>query len=330
MTRTWRCTPPAHVDHRRRVGIVVFDGVKMLDLAGPAEVFVEATGDAAGYDLVFLSPDGAEVTTSIGARVAVECAAAEGGRFDTVIIPGSDQPPATFLNDRLLGAVQALAMDTRRLVSICSGAFLLAELGLLDGRRATTHWKHTAELARRFPAVKVDPDSIWVRDGCVYTSAGVAAGIDLALALVEEDLGADAARHAARTLLVYMRRAGGQTQFSTSLQGPAPRSAAVTAVVDLVRSDLSHPYTVQDLARYANVSTRSLTRLFRSELEVSPAEYLAMVRFGFARDMLDAGHSVTGAAIQAGYGSSETMRRAFVDRLGISPRTYQRRFSSTT
>lgn len=314
---------------RRRVGILVFDGVKMLDLAGPAEVFVEATDGEAGYELVFLSPDGADVVTSVGTTVAVSGTATGAGEFDTVIVPGSDRPPVDFVIGGLLDAVAVLADGARRVVSICSGAFLLAELGLLDGRRATTHWKHTEQLARRYPAVKVDPDSIWVRDGCMYTSAGVAAGIDLALALVEEDLGADVARHVAQTLLVYMRRSGGQSQFSASLQGPAPRTAIVSSVVDLIHADPSRPYTVQELASVANVSTRSLTRLFRAELEASPAEYLAYVRFGFARDMLDAGHSVTDAALEAGYGSSESMRRAFVDRLGISPRTYQRRFSTT-
>ena len=307
----------------------MYDGVKMLDLAGPAEVFVEATDGNVGYELVFLSPDGAEVVTSVGTTVAVSGPAAGAGPFDTLVVPGSDRPPAGFVTGRLLDAVAALAGEARRLVSICSGAFLLAELGLLDGRRATTHWKHTEELARRYPAVKVDPDSIWVRDGCVHSSAGVAAGIDLALALVEEDLGADTARHVAQTLLVYLRRAGGQSQFSASLQGPAPRTAIVSSVVDLICSDPSRPYTVQELASFANVSTRSLTRMFRAELEASPAEYLGFVRFGFARDMLDAGHSVTDAATEAGYGSGESMRRAFIDRLGISPRTYQRRFATT-
>ena len=313
----------------RRIGILVFDGVKLLDLAGAAEVFNEATEGATAYDVVFVSPTGAEATTSVGARIAVQCSAADAGPLDTVIIPGSDIAPVKFVTEDVLAAATTLARGTRRLVSICSGAFVLAQLGLLDGRRATTHWKHTAELARRFPAVEVEPDSIWVRDGDVYTSAGVVAGVDLALALVEEDLGADEARRVAQTLLVYLQRAGGQSQFSASLRGPAPTSAVVRSVVDLIQADPAAIYSVQGLASYAKVSPRSLTRLFRAELDASPAEYLAFVRFGIARDKLDAGYSVTDAAIESGYGSSESMRRAFIERLGISPRKYQRRFRST-
>ncbi|GAB2840512.1 GlxA family transcriptional regulator [Actinocorallia aurea] len=313
---------------RRRIGLLVFDGVKMLDFAGPAEVFVEANQSLDAYDVVLVSADGQDVSTSIGARVTVSCAAHEAGRFDTVVIPGSELPPDVFVTPEVLGAAEALAKNTRRLTSICSGAFVLAGLGLLDGKRATTHWKFTRDLERRYPKVRVEPDSIFVRDGATYTSAGVAAGVDLALALVEEDHGADAARAVAQSLLVYMQRAGGQSQFSASLSGPAPRTPLVRAVADLVWAEPAHPYTVRELAARAGVSVRHLTRLFRAELESSPAEYVAFVRFSVARDKLDAGLTVTEAAIAAGYGGSEAMRRAFVARLGISPRKYQQRFRS--
>ncbi|MFB4296553.1 GlxA family transcriptional regulator [Actinomadura sp. NTSP31] len=319
--------PPAL---RRRIGFLVFDGVKMLDFAGPAEVFVEANqASAASYEVVLVSPDGGDVTTSIGARVAVRCAAGAGGRFDTVVIPGSELPPAAFVTPEVLAATRILAAGTRRLTSICSGAFVLAELGLLDGKRATTHWKFTDALARRHPEVRVEPDSLFIREGNTYTSAGVAAGVDLALALVEEDHGADAAREVAQALLVYMQRPGGQSQFSASLAGPVPRSPLVRAVADLVWADPARPYTVQELATHARVSVRHLTRLFRAELQTSPAEYVAFVRFCLAREKLDAGHTVTAAAAATGYGSYEAMRRAFVTRLGISPKKYQQRFRST-
>ncbi|WP_328395400.1 GlxA family transcriptional regulator [Nocardia sp. NBC_00416] len=314
---------------RRRIGVLVFDGVKTLDFVGPAEVFVEANQAVPGYEVVLVSPDGNSVQTSIGVRIEVSAAAADAGRFDTVVIPGSELPPSKFITPELLAAARHLSWNTRRLASICSGAFVPAELGFLDGRRTTTHWKFGADLARRFPAVTVEPDSIFVRDGNLYSSAGVAAGIDLALALVEEDHGADIARRVAQLLVVHLQRAGGQSQFSASLSGPAPRSPLVRKVVDLICADPAFPHTVQTLADHARVSVRHLTRLFRAELEHSPAEYVAFIRFGVARDMLHAGHSVTEAAMAAGYGSSEALRRAFVARLGVSPRKYQQRFRST-
>ncbi|MEV6773156.1 GlxA family transcriptional regulator [Nocardia sp. NPDC051030] len=314
---------------RRRVGILVFDGVKMLDFVGPAEVFVEANQAVAGYEVVLISADGRDVQTSIGARIEVSCAAVDAGRFDTIVIPGSELPPAKFVTPELLEAARHLSWNTRRIASICAGAFVLADLGLLDGRRATTHWKFTADLARRYPAISVEPDAIFVRDGNLYSSAGVAAGVDLALALVEEDHGPDIARRVAQLLVVYMQRSGGQSQFSASLSGPVPRSPLVRSVVDLICADPAFPHTVQSLAEHARVSARHLTRLFRSELERSPVEYVAFIRFGLARDLLHAGRSVTEVAMTAGYGSSEALRRAFVARLGISPRKYQQRFRST-
>ncbi|UAK32795.1 DJ-1/PfpI family protein [Nocardia asteroides] len=314
---------------RKRVGILVFDGVKMLDFAGPAEVFVEANQSVAGYEVVLVSADGKDAQTSIAARIEVSCAVADAGRFDTVVIPGSELPPGKFVTPEVLAAARHLACNTRRLASVCSGAFVVADLGLFDGRRATTHWKFAADLARRYSSIEVDPDAIFVRDGNLYSSAGVAAGVDLALALVEEDHGADVARRVAQSLVVYMQRAGGQSQFSASLSGPVPRSPLVRGVVDLICADPAYPHTVQTLAAHARVSVRHLTRLFRAELERSPAEYVSFIRFGMARDMLHAGYSVTEAAMAAGYGGSEALRRAFVARLGISPSKYQQRFRST-
>lgn len=315
---------------RKRVGVLVFDGVKMLDFVGPAEVFVEANQAVPRYEVVLISADGRDVQTSIGARVQVGCAAADADRFDTVVIPGSELPPEKFVTSELLAATRQLIGKTRRVASICSGAYVLAELGLLDGRRATTHWKFAGDLARRFPAIAVEPDAIFVRDGNLYSSAGVAAGMDLALALLEEDHGADLARQVAQSLVVYMQRAGGQSQFSASLSGPTPRSPLLRGVVDLICADPAFPHTVQSLAAHARVSVRHLTRLFRTELERSPAEYVAFIRFGMARDILHTGCSVTEAAMAAGYGSSEALRRAFVARLGISPSKYQQRFRSTS
>lgn len=329
MTTTTSLVPGAPARPRRRIGILLFDGVKALDYVGPAEVFVEANQAVDGYEVVLLSPTGADVATSLGGRVTVQSSALAGGRFDTVIIPGSEQPPSVFASGAVLEATQVLARRTRRLVSICSGAFVLAMLGELDGRRATTHWKFTDELLRRFPKVSVQPDAIFTRDDLVYTSAGVAAGIDLALALVEEDHGADVARQVAQLLLVYMQRSAGQSQFSTSLRASAPQTSVVRRVIELIESDPAAPHSVRQLAKHVSVSERHLTRLFRDELDSSPAEYLSALRFDLARAGLEAGCSVTQAALDAGFSSGEALRRTFVARLGISPSKYQRHFRTT-
>jgi len=314
---------------RKRIGILLFDGVKTLDFVGPAEVFVEANQGVDGYDVVLLSPDGKDVATSIGTRIGVHSAAATAGEFDTVMIPGSEQHPRDFVTPEVLAAARLLSGRTRRLASICSGAFVLAELGALAGRRATTHWKFTDDLAKRYPDITVDPDAIFVRDGDVYSSAGVAAGIDLTLALVEEDHGADVARQVSQLLLVYMQRSGGQSQFSAPLRAPTPQTRTVRNIVEVIERDPSHPFTLAELASRANISVRHLTRLFRDELDSSPSEYIGELRFDSAKVCLEGGATVAEAASHAGFGSTEALRRAFIARLGISPSQYQKRFRTT-
>jgi len=315
---------------RRRIGILLFDGVKMLDFVGPAEVFVEANQRVDGYELVMLSHDGADIQSSMGVRVGVQAAAADGGHFDTVIVPGSEYAPQVYDGAPVRDAIALLASRTRRMTSICSGAFALAATGLLDGKSATTHWKFAAHLAEQYPSVDVRPDSIFVRDGLTYTSAGVAAGIDLALALVEEDHGADVARSVAQLLLVYMQRSGGQSQFSASLRANPPRTAVARAVADYVNSDPSRPSTLRDLAAHANVSTRHLTRVMRDELGMTPLEYVNSMRLELATGYLESGASVAQSAALVGYSTPVAFRRAFVAKLGITPSEYQRRFQTTS
>ncbi|KHK97762.1 AraC family transcriptional regulator [Microbacterium mangrovi] len=312
----------------RRIAFLLFDGVKSLDYVGPAEVFVEANQAVHGYDVVMLSPDGRDVSTSLGGTVSVQGAASDAGEFDTVIVPGSELPPCDFARTPLTDAAADLVSRSRRVVSVCSGAFVLAEIGVLDGRRATTHWKFAPELARRYPRVHVEPDLIFVRDGDVSTSAGVAAGIDLALALVEDDHGADVARHVAQLLLVYLQRPGGQSQYSVPLRARARPASIVRRATDLVDADPARAWTVPDLAALVAVSPRHLTRRFRDELGQSPAGYVTAVRFDLARVHLEAGANVTETAALSGYGSAEALRRVFIARLGISPSQYQRRFRS--
>lgn len=314
---------------RHRVGFLVFDGMKLLDVAGPAEVFSEANLFGGRYEVVIVSPDGRPVTTSIGVQMPVAGSAADAEPFDTVMVSGGDIFPTAPVGDALRTAAQLLASRTTRMASICTGAFVLAAAGILDGRRATTHWKHTALLGRLHPEIDVQPDAIHVRDGAISTSAGVSAGIDLALAMVEEDHGADLARRVAQSLVVFMQRAGGQSQFSASLQGPAPRSSALRGVTDLVTSDPAREYSVTILADHANMSVRHLTRLFHEELDTTPSKFVETIRFDAAKAALASGYSVTESAQRAGFGTSETLRRVFIGRIGVPPTTYQQRFATT-
>jgi transcriptional regulator GlxA family with amidase domain len=216
------------------------------------------------------------------------------------------------------------------MASICTGSFILAEAGLLSGRRATTHWRHAALLARAFPDVEVEPDAIFVRDGDVFTSAGVSSGIDLALALVEQDYGSGLVRDVARSLVVYLKRAGGQSQFSVLVEADPPPESALRAATDAVAAAPAADHSVKNLAARASLSTRQLTRLFQSELGQTPARYVETVRVDAARAALDAGRSVGDAAQLAGFGSAETLRRVFVNRLGVSPKAYRDRFRTTS
>nr|AGU12066.1 putative amidotransferase [uncultured organism] len=314
---------------RPRIGILLFDQVKMLDFAGPAEVFFEAGQRSAGYEIVMLSVDGKDVVTSMGVRVGVHASVEEAGEIDTFIVPGTESALTVFSDHRLLEAVRRLAGRARRVAGVCTGAFALAATGLLDGRAATTHWKFTSQIAARFPRVELHPEAIFIRDGDVYTSAGVAAGIDLALALLEEDHGAEVARAVAQLLLVHMKRSGNQSQFSALLSGPVARTPLVKLVTEHVAEDPSRPYTASGLAARANVSVRHLNRMMRDEVGMSPIEYVGSLRLDLAVSYLDSGATVAEAAASAGYSTPVALRRAFVARFTITPSEYQRRFQST-
>ncbi|MFG2356469.1 GlxA family transcriptional regulator [Streptomyces sp. NPDC048521] len=311
------------------VGVLVFDGMKMLDLTGPAEVFSEANRYGAHYRLTVVSPSGKAVSTSIGMLVPVDAEVADAPAFDTLLVVGGDRLPEAPIEPDLSAATGALAFKAGRVASVCTGAFLLGAAGLLDGKRATTHWQHTAALARRHPKARVEPDALFVKDSTTYTSAGVTAGIDLALALLEGDHGPDLARRVARSLVVYMQRSGGQSQFSASLQGPAPRTPVLRLVQDAVQADPTADHSLEALAARARVSPRHLSRMFRSELDTTPMKYVELIRFDRAKALLDSGHNATEAAAMSGFPSYESLRRAFARHLGVSPTAYQHRFAST-
>jgi transcriptional regulator GlxA family with amidase domain len=229
----------------------------------------------------------------------------------------------------LLQWVIRLSRNVRRLGSICSGAFLLAETGLLDGRRATTHWAHAKEFAARFPKVLLDPDPIWLRDGNIYTSAGVTAGMDLALALVEEDLGSKVALAVARQLVLFLRRPGGQSQFSRLLEAQASTRGALREVLVWAVENLDEDLSVENLALHARMSRRNFTRVFTAELGKSPAHYIEQLRIEAARQLLeDSRENLEEVASACGFSSAELMRRAFLRSVGITPSEYRERFRS--
>lgn len=310
-----------------RVGVLLFPGVTLLDVAGPAEVFSEANRYGADYRVITCSTDGRPVRSSTGIQLAADAPVSAIADLDTVLLPGSEDLAMLPIEPDLVQAAGQLARGAGRVASICTGAFLLAATGRLDCRRATTHWRYGAALARR---VTVELDAIFVADGPIATSAGVTAGIDLALAMVERDQGPQLTRDVAKSLVVFLQRPGGQSQFSAPSRTPRPRSRPLRALLDAVAADPAGRHSVPRLAAAAGMSPRHLTRLFRSELGVTPARYVERLRLEAAQLLLEAGHSVGSAAERSGFGSDESLRRAFVTHLGVPPATYRRRFASTT
>ena len=305
------------------VVIVLYEGVQSLDVSGPAEVFA-----AAGHHVRTVSSDGVPVRSMSGLTLVPDgdLASAEGD-IDTLVVAGGNGTVEALADQRLIAWIAEAAGRSRRVTSVCSGAFLLAEAGLLDGRRATTHWSVCHALAELYPAVTVETDPIYVRDGDVWTSAGVTAGMDLALALVEDDHGRDAALAIARRFVLFLRRPGNQAQFSAQL-------TAQTAERDVLQDIQAHiadrpgaDLSVDALATRAGMSVRNFARSFRAEVGTTPARYVERVRVEAARRLLeetDAG--VDAIAATCGFGTAETMRRAFVRALHVPPAEYRRRF----
>jgi transcriptional regulator GlxA family with amidase domain len=311
------------------VTVLAYDGVRLLDVTAPLEVFGTAESMGGAYTPTLCSPTGDPVRTSSGTRLLVDAAVADIDAVHTLIVPGSVDLPRYGPPAGLVAGTVALAAVSERIASVCTGAFVLARAGLLDGRRATTHWRHAALLARRHRAITVEPDAIFVRDGDVYTSAGVTAGIDLALALVEADEGADLAREVARDLVVFLRRPGGQSQFSVPSRTPTAADDPLRPVLAAVAADPAADHSLPILARLAGFSPRHLTRLFHDRVGATPAGYVEAVRVEVAQALLESGATVTAAAVRSGLGSDESLRRAFLRRLGVTPSAYRARFEST-
>jgi transcriptional regulator GlxA family with amidase domain len=322
----------------RHVVLFGFEGVQLLDLAGPADVFdaasrvVKANGVEPAYRLTIATAGGGAVRASSGMRIEADAdlAAVDPGEVDTLLIAGGRGRVALEDSD-LVAALPGVAAGARRVGSVCGGAFLLAAAGLLDGRRVTTHWAGCDELARRYPAVTVEPDRIYVRDGHVITSAGVTAGIDLALALVEDDHGIEVARTVARWLVVFLQRPGGQSQFSQRLAAPVPSESPIRPLVDGIVADPAGDHRVPALAARASLSERQLSRLFVKQAQTTPARFVERIRVEAARERLEqSGASVDAVAAGCGFGSAETMRRAFLRVLGVGPGEYRQRFGNSS
>ncbi|WOX15152.1 AraC family transcriptional regulator [Streptomyces sp. N50] len=249
------------------VTVLVFPGVRLLDVTGPIEVFASAGEFGGRYRVRLVSEDGTGVITSSGTRIGADLAVDDVREpYDVLVVPGGPEWETAIKDETLLDAVRRLHGMARCTASVCTGAFLLAAAGLLRGRRAVTHWRQSRQLAVRFPSVRVQPDAIFVRDGPMMTSAGVSAGIDLSLALVEEHFGAEVARAVAKDMVVFMRRPGGQSQFSVRSQLPYSRLEMLRRLLDAVAADPGAEHTLAAMSRRAGVSVRHMSRLFEEEL----------------------------------------------------------------
>ncbi|KIH99744.1 AraC family transcriptional regulator [Streptomonospora alba] len=310
---------------------VLFPQVQSLDVTGPVEVFTGANNLCASrgrprpYDVRTASPGGAPVRTSSGLLLTPDTALESVSEPGVVLVPGGEG--TRLPQPEVVAWLAECAPRAQRVLSVCTGAFLLAEAGLLDGRRATTHWAQCAALAERFPGVDVDPDPVYVRDGKYATSAGVTAGIDLALAVVEEDAGRDAALEIARYLVVFLRRPGDQAQFSNQLAAQTARREPLREIQQWIVENPAADLSVEVLAARASLSPRQFARAFAAEVGIPPGRYVDRTRLEAARRLLeDKDAGVEETAQSCGFGTPEAMRRAFLRTLGVGPAEYRRRF----
>jgi transcriptional regulator GlxA family with amidase domain len=312
------------------VVVLLYDGVQMLDVTGPIDAFASANTFGANYRITHASLTGDDVVASSGARHGADAGIDDlPPSVGTLLVPGSPNWQAAITDSALVDAVRGLAQRSGRTVSICAGAFPLAATGLLDGRRAATHWKLARQLAARFPNVTVDSASLFVTDGPYVTSAGVTAGIDLVLSLIEHDHGPGLALDVARDLVVFMARPGDQSQFSVRLEALPTNHSVVRAVMDVITASPSRNHTLSALATTAGVSARHLSRLFLAETGHTPQHFVDRTRLEAACAMLTGSQaSLDQIAEQTGQGSSESLRRLFHRELAITPSAYRNRFKS--
>jgi transcriptional regulator GlxA family with amidase domain len=313
----------------RRIVVVAFDDVQALDVTGPTEVFSLAARTQGGPYRIELVGPSTSATTSSGLELTTQALEQCRGPIDTLIVAGGRGVRRAAADERLISWLRLATKRARRTASVCTGAFLLARAGIPNAHNSTTHWAACAALARNFPGVDVEDDPIFVRDGNVYTSAGVTAGIDLALALVEEDLGAEAAMNVARDLVLFIRRSGGQAQFSRGLAGQSAARPGIRQLQSWILDHLDSDLTVAALAERAFMSQRNFARVFTAEVGMTPAAYVEGVRVERARLLLETtAMQVDEVAARCGFGTVETFRRSFGRRLRVSPTEYRQRFAT--
>jgi transcriptional regulator GlxA family with amidase domain len=317
-----------------KVAMLAFPGVQLLDIAGPIDVFHEAAKQAGvpgAYTFEVISTEAGPIKASNGmsfvADSTLETCSLD---IDTLLVAGSPKIRELEGNERISAWLRTQARRVRRVGSVCSGAFLLAGAGLLDGRRATTHWNSADRLAASYPSVIVESDRIYIKDGTTYTSAGVTAGMDMALALVEEDFGRAVALQVAREFVMFLKRPGGQSQFSAHLAAQTAERTAIRDAQAWILQNLEKMLTVDNLAQHVGMSTRNFARQFKKETSTTPADFVERARVDAARRLLEeSGTPLKRVASQCGFGDPNSLRRAFLRRLGVSPADYRRRFRTS-
>jgi transcriptional regulator GlxA family with amidase domain len=316
----------------RRVGFLVFDGFTALDLVGPAEAFAVArsgpeSAPRPAYEVLVLGPSRRACVAESGIRLTPDCSFEQTPALDTLVIPGGHGLREPALNRRVTAFVRRASRRLRRVAAVCTGIYGLAPSGLLDGRRVTTHWNFTDDVARRFPALEVARDELYVKDGRFYTAAGVTSGIDLALSLIEEDLGPARALAVARELVVYLKRQGGQQQFSEPLRFQVSARDRLGDLGDYVLGHLATDLSVPALAKRLGMSERQLSRLCRERLGESPAALVKRLRLDESRRrLLEPGARVETVSDAVGFASADAFRRAFEQAFGLNPSAYRERF----
>jgi transcriptional regulator GlxA family with amidase domain len=318
----------------RKVALLGYDGAQSLDLVGPLEVFAMADryASGAGYEVILASPGGGEIATQSGLRIAgVHRIDELPADLDTILIAGGNEAGLRGMGERgLLRWLRGRAATTRRVGSVCTGAFILAGAGLLDGRRATTHWGSCDALRRFRPQVRLEPDAIFVADPPFYTSAGITAGIDLCLSFVEADCGAPVALAVARNLVLFMRRPGGQTQYSAGLDVQSLATPRLRKLIGEISADPTGDLSLPALADRAGMSLRTFSRAFQKDTGLTPAAFVEMARIDRAKALLETSSwSLDRVAERAGFGSVDSLHRAFQKRLNTTPGEYRERFGAT-
>jgi len=336
--RTMKLVPSAQARRVRRVLMVAFPGVQVLDVTGPLEVFansnrrLDALQDrrAPRYTIEIAAAQAGPLATSSGMRLHADRALRDvRGPIDTLLVAGGDGTRAAVQDRALVDFLRRTAPRARRVASICTGTFLLAQAGLLDGRRATTHWASCAALGRSHPAISVEGDPIFVRDGKFWSSAGVCAGMDLALAMAEEDHGRELALTVAKWMVLFLKRPGGQSQFSVGLAAQATEHERIRDLQAWVQSHLADDLGVGRLAKRAAMSPRNFARVFAREVGETPARWVERARVEAAQRLLEESElGVDAVAARSGFGTAETLRRAFLRQIRVSPSAYRARFRS--